>query len=270
MERKELVSGSVVYSFLTAGRGPNILLCLHGFGEEARSFSFLEQEAGDAFTLIAPDLPWHGETKWNGSLEFPLSKFLALVEALVPPAKHPRFHLLCYSMGGRAGLCLLQHIPHRIASAVLLAPDGLRMNPWYWLATQTQPGNRLFRYTMQQPHWFIRIVNTFRRLQLINASIAKYVHHYLDNPTARIDLYHIWTTLRQLQPRLQTVKQQLHQFELTVHLVFGTYDRIIPPQNGQRLQQGAEPWVRLHELQAGHQLLKPKHAAFIISLLTAE
>lgn len=270
MERKELVVGSVVYSFLTAGSGSRVLLCLHGFGEAANRFAFLEEAAGEAFTIVAPDFPWHGQTKWNGSLDFPVNDFLSLVEALIPAAQHPTFHLLCYSMGGRAGLCLLQYLPQRISSAVLLAPDGLKMNPWYWLATQTQTGNRLFRYTMRQPQWFTGIVNLLDRLHLINTSIAKYVHQFLDEPKARTDLYHIWTTMRHLRPQLKQVQQQIRQQQLPVHLVFGRYDRIIPPENGRILQRGAEQQVQLHQLTAGHQLLKPKHAAFIISLLSAE
>lgn len=270
MERKELVMGPVVYSYLTAGTGGKLLLCLHGFGEEASSFSFLEEVAGEQFTIVAPDFPWHGQTTWNGSLDFSVSDFLALVEALIPAEQYPNFHLLCYSMGSRAGLCLLQHLPHRIASAVLLAPDGLKMNPWYWLATQTKPGNRLFRYTMQQPQWFTGIVNIMNRLRLINSSISKYVHRFLDDQQARTDLYHIWTTFRQLRPHLKKVQQQIGHQNIPVQLVFGRYDRIIPPENGRRLQTGAETQVHIHQLAAGHQLLKPKHAAFIFSLLSAE
>lgn len=246
------------------------MLCLHGFGEEAASFSFLENQLADKYTIYAIDLPWHGETVWNSKLNFPVNSLTGLLEQLIPGFSSRSIHLLCFSMGGRVGLSLLEHIPQKTEKAVLLAPDGLHINGWYWLATQTWLGNRLFKYTMKHPHWFGFIVDLMNRRKWVNSSVAKYVHHYIDEQKVRDDLYRIWTTMRKFKPKLQLVKGNLAKHHIQLHLVFGSYDRVIPAKKGYSFQKGSEEWVHVHEVQSGHRLLTDKHAAFIISLLNNE
>jgi hypothetical protein len=45
-------------------------------------------------------------------------------------------------------------MPEQIEKLVLLAPDGLKVNFWYWLATQTWLGKNSFCFTMKHPGWF--------------------------------------------------------------------------------------------------------------------
>ncbi|HEX4957181.1 MAG TPA: alpha/beta hydrolase [Lacibacter sp.] len=257
------------FSYLKGGSGKEILVCLHGFGEEAASFAFLEKHLGDAFTIYAIDFPWHGETEWHKTLTFPTKGMMLLLEKMIDDYKYKKIHLLCYSMGGRVGLSLLERIPQQIETATFLAPDGLKVNFWYWLATQTWLGNGLFRYTMQYPYWFAWLVDLLKRMGWINMSVAKFVHAYIDNKTMRDDLYHIWTTMRKFRPHLQQVKQEIIKHRIPVLLLFGEYDRVILPENGIRLQKGAEPFVRVTVLKSGHQLLKEKNAAIIVQALIA-
>lgn len=269
MERYFISYQQSTFSYLKGGRGKKVLLCLHGFGEEADTFSFLEPYLADEFTVYAPDLPWHGQTKWNGKLTFPIKELVALLERIIPDFNNQLIELLCFSMGGRVGLSLLERIPQKIERAVLLAPDGLNINGWYWLATQTWAGNGLFRYTMKHPQWFGFFVDQMNRRKWINSSVAKYVHHYIDVQKVRDDLYNIWTTMRKFRPDLHLVKKKLAEQHICLHLIFGSFDRIIPAKNGYRFQQGSEDWIRVYELQAGHQLLREKNAAFILSLLAS-
>ncbi len=114
--------------------GSPSIIFLHGFGEEAETFSFLEKKISDVYTIYVIDLPWHGETKWKNKLTFPVKEFIGLLEQMIPDFNNRNIHLLCFSMGGRVGLSLLERIPQKIEKAVLLAPDGLNVNGWYWLS----------------------------------------------------------------------------------------------------------------------------------------
>lgn len=257
-------------SYLKGGNGEKILLCLHGFAEEAATFSFLEHRLSDTFTIYAIDLPWHGKTDWNNQLSFPVHAFIDILSNLIPDYDRVKLHLLGYSMGGRIALSLLQHIPARIEKAVLLAPDGLQLNGWYWLATQTVIGNRLFRQTMKNPGWFGRMTDWMNQRKWINSSVAKYVHHHIDNQKVREDLYRIWTTMRKFRPQRHKLNVTLQQYQIPVHLVFGEYDRIILAKYGHRFREGAEDFIHVHVVSSGHQLLREKHADLIISLLTDE
>lgn len=245
------------------------MVCLHGFGESADSFSFLANHLPDEFTVVAPELPWHGETNFRQA-DFSVQDFAAVLELMIPSFKQQSIYLLGYSMGARIALSLVEYMPEKISKVVLLAPDGLKINGWYWLATQTTAGNKLFRYSMQHPQWFAAIINLLNKLNFVNKGVAKYVHKYIDDAQVRNNLYHIWTTMRKFRPNIKQVQQRVAFNQISVHLVFGKYDRIIPYSAGYKLHKGCESLITIHEVQGGHLLLKEKHAAFIISLLGNE
>ncbi len=263
MQRYSITREHATFSYLKGGRGEKILICMHGFGEEAASFTFLEKHLSELFTIYALDFPWHGQTQWRKIRPLSAKQMIQLVEELIDDTGSKRIHLLCYSMGGRVGLSLVEHIPHKIEKAVFLAPDGLKVNFWYWLATQTWLGNGLFRFTMQYPQWFAWMVDVLKRFGWINMSVAKFVHAYIDNKRMRDDLYHIWTTMRKFRPRLRNVKKNISDYKIPVQLVFGEYDRVILAANGFRFQKGMEQLINVSVIKSGHQLLREKNAELI-------
>jgi pimeloyl-ACP methyl ester carboxylesterase len=288
------------------GRGDKLLLCFHGYGESAVSFAFLAETLGDEFTILAIDLPYHGKTEWNeypatvapststfsatssapagcstlsdtstasGSgqtLPFTVDHLLSILETLLSTLDIPaitHWYLMGYSMGGRIALSLLQAAPDRVARLILVAPDGLRVNPWYWLATQTLPGRLLFRYTMFHPGWFFFVLRTGNALKLVNRSIYKFVAHYIDNPGIRHELFMRWTGLRKFRPHLPVIKDIILQRRLPVRILYGRFDRIIRVKRGEEFRKGIEPYCRLMVLAAGHQLLQSTHLGAFLSLL---
>ena len=123
--------------YQTGGKGPRLLICLHGYGESVSSFEFLEKPLQELFTLIAIDMPLHGKTQWNEGLNFDPAELIEVLHMIctsqsLDPAK---LELLGYSMGGRIGLSLFQLIPDKIEHMLLIAPDGLAASGWYKLST---------------------------------------------------------------------------------------------------------------------------------------
>jgi pimeloyl-ACP methyl ester carboxylesterase len=267
MERLLLEYEGSAFSYLKGGSGKKVLLCLHGFGEEATTFSFLEHHLGNNFTIYALDFPWHGHTERKKTLTFPAKELIQILKQMIDDYERKKIHLFSYSMGGRVGLSLLQLISNKIEKAVFLAPDGLKISFWYWLATQTLLGNGLFRITMQHPQWFMWLIVLSKRFNIINASVFKFVHTFLADKKVRDDLYRIWTTMRKFHPTLEHVKQQIRTHQIPVHLVFGEFDRVILSENGYKFQKGLEAFVHVDLWKSGHQLLKEKHAGEIIRLL---
>ena len=264
-------------SYYTWGRGPRLLLCFHGYGETAASFAFLSEALGSEFTILAIDLPFHGQTEWKeyadpGQSSRPVTPadLPAILETLlstqgIPPTT--MWYIIGYSIGGRIALSLLQAIPDKIARLVLVAPDGLRLNPWYWLATQTGAGRSLFRYTIYHPGWFFLILRACNALKLVNPSVYKFVTHYIDNPGVRHDLYIRWTGLRKFRPRLSVIRGIILRRELPVRILYGRFDRIIRVKRGEQFRKGIEPYCRLEVLPAGHQLLQVTWIRSFLSML---
>jgi len=261
------------------GTGDRLLFAFHGYGESAASFGFLEEELGAAFTIVAIDLPFHGETEWEDGFYFSPAELLKLLESIAAGlqggADEVQSHLhsgaawwlLGYSMGGRVALQLLELAPQRIRRLVLLAPDGLQMNPWYWLSTQTGPGNRLFRWTMKRPGWLFFLLRTGHVLRIVNPSIFKFTVHYIDDTAVRDNLYARWTTMRGFRPHLRKIGACLRREGILVHLIYGSYDRIIRWERGERFRRQHPDHCELTLLPAGHQLLQPKFLEIIVKAL---
>lgn len=244
------------------GAGPNWVFCFHGYGESGEHFLLFEPFLGKDYTFIAIDIPFHGQTAWTGPLLFEPSLLIELIDMII--GNHQaRFHFFAYSMGGRIALRLFELMPNRIQSMALVAPDGLHQNKWQWFTTKTQLGNSLFKYTMQNPGWLFQLIHVCNRLKLLNPSISKFVHYYLDDPKERADLYKIWTTTRLFRPSVKRLKSLLRKHPVPMKLIFGKHDRIILTKRGTHFSKGSNNLVQVFELEAGHQLLQKKYASII-------
>lgn len=172
-----------------------------------------------------------------------------------------------FSLGGRMALSLFQSSAFKTERLVLLAPDGLKVNGWYWLATQTLIGNKFFAFTMKHPAWFFSMLKVLNKLKLVNASIFKFVNHYIGDTEVRNLLYTRWTTLRKIKPRLKAVKNKILAENTVVRLIYGKHDRIILSSVGQKFRKGIESQCTIAVIHAGHQVLHEKHVKEIMPAL---
>jgi pimeloyl-ACP methyl ester carboxylesterase len=253
------------------GTGRRLVFAFHGYGESAAAFTFLGEAMSDDCTLVAIDFPFHGLTEWNEGLFFDPADLLLILQSIGSALSHlPKWWLLGYSMGGRIALQFLQDNPQLVDKLVLLAPDGLKLNAWYWLATQTRLGNILFRATMQRPGWLFLLLRVGNALQLVNPSVYKFTVQYIHNSPVRQELYTRWTTMREFRPRLAVIAAIIREKQLPVRLVYGRYDRIIRWESAEKFRKrGIAGTCHLTLLPTGHQLLRSPYLGILLSELTA-
>jgi len=109
------------------GSGGQIAVMLHGFTGNRTAFRHLEPLVGSRLTVVAPDLPGHGEaplpTKTGrDGFEETLGALERLLDAL-----GAQVDLLGYSQGGRLALALAARAPSRIRRLVIeSASPGLK------------------------------------------------------------------------------------------------------------------------------------------------
>lgn len=264
VQKENIIYKNSKISYQVFGNGSKLLFCFHGYGETAKSFIFLEPLLGKDFTMVALNLPYHGETEWNEGLLFTSSDLMNIISLICTDAQS-QIYLLGYSMGGRLALQLLQDIPKKIESVVLVAPDGLHKNFWYSFATQTLLGNKLFALTMKHPGWLFALVNVAAKLKMLNSAVIKIAHYYLDDANERTLLYKRWTTMRKFNPNLYLVKFVIKENKMPVRFLFGKFDRIILSKRS-NFFKGDMANIQVHVIEAGHQLMKEKYAAQIAAL----
>ena len=92
-------SSTIHYNRL--GHGSEWLFCFHGYGEQGSSFDLFEELLGDAYSLIAIDLPFHGQTDWQEGLSFPVVDLIQIIDQIKPPGAGHEFAGLQH---GRQGM----------------------------------------------------------------------------------------------------------------------------------------------------------------------
>lgn len=261
-------------SYYRFGKGPKIAICLHGYGEDGNVFSFLSKHLEDQYTFYAIDLPFHGKTAWNEGLIFKAADLQQLISGILKHEENDKLQTINYkltiigfSLGGRIALRLYQSIPENIEKMVLMAPDGLKINFWYWIATQNRIGSGLFKFTMRNPGWFFILLKILNKLKLVNSSIFKFVSYYIGDAQVRKELNERWMTLRKIKPDIKKIKQSIASFQMPTKLLYGQYDKIILPARGEKFRKGIEAYCDLTIIPSGHQLLHEKHASEIIKTL---
>ena len=284
MEYCRFIFRNSTIGYYRFGSGPRPAFCFHGFGEDATSFNFLSEYAGNQFTFYSIDLPFHGKTDWKDGLTFTNSDLYKIIEEILKqnnselrtpsvaeglPKAMPnsKLTLLGFSLGGRIALSLFQLMPEKIEKLVLLAPDGLKINFWYWLTTQTWSGNKFFHFTMKHPGWFFGFLKMLNKLKLVNSSVFKFVNYYIGEAEFRRLLYARWTCMRKFRPGIKQIKSLIREKNCIVRLVYGEHDLIILSSVGERFMKGIEENCTLSAIHSGHQVLHEKHIEEILPAL---
>jgi pimeloyl-ACP methyl ester carboxylesterase len=251
----------ITLEYLSIGDGPDVILCLHGFGRSAEDYTIFESLLLQNQRIIAVNLLAHGNSVFPESRisRKPLSKqeWSALITALTESLNIDRFHLAGYSMGGRMAMVLTEQIPEKIKSLILLAPDGLKINWVYRFVSETKLGRILYRSIIENPNWILRTVDFLRLIRLVHPKIQRFVHVQLETKSRRRLVYDAWLIHRHLFPSLSAVAANIEAHYIPFELIFGVYDKVIPAQDGKRLLKYFSKEYRPALLNLGHRLLHP-------------
>jgi len=132
-----------------SGSGDPLVL-IHGMGSSSTAFKPIRPLLEEKFTVIAIDLPGHGETPMlPGRPMDPHSLALNVFDELSEQC-FESFHLAGNSLGGWVSLEMASTKPERIRSLTGLAPAGLWLNPY----NARYPGTALARFLARYTHKF--------------------------------------------------------------------------------------------------------------------
>ena len=125
LEHKRINLAGVNLHYAQAGEGPVVLL-VHGLGTSSVTWSHnIEPLAGAGYTVLAPDLPGHGDSDKPRSLSYGPAAGARVIHDFLDALGVNRVSLVGNSAGGLiAGLFALDH-PLRVDRLVLVASGGL-------------------------------------------------------------------------------------------------------------------------------------------------
>jgi len=130
----------VAYS--RAGSGP-VLLLIHGMAGTRENWDAVIEPLARDHTVIAPDLPGHGESAAGGG-DYSLGSLAAVLRDLLVALGHHRATLVGHSLGGGIAMQFSYQFPEMVQRLVLVSSGGLgkEVNPV--LRAAALPGADLF------------------------------------------------------------------------------------------------------------------------------
>ncbi len=214
--------------YIRFGSGPKILFAFHGFSENSESFLVLEPALGKKYSVIAIDLPYHGNSKWLEPGFFSTDDLIELFASFLKKFSVDRFSILGFSMGGKCVLYIVKSYAEKIDELILMASDGIKTNKLYNVAVYPKWGRSLFKTTIKYPGWFFVFIKTAGRLKLITPWLHKFTFNHMETKEKRQRLYDTWISMGSFNPDIEVVKEEINANKITTLLFFGVRDEVIP------------------------------------------
>lgn len=247
--------GKARLHYTRTGSGSQVLLAFHGFGQSRAHLQPLAAQLSGRFTVYAFDLFYHGQSAW-GDRENPLTKqvWQAIVSEFLVAQGIGRFALAGYSLGGKFALATLEAFPGRVSEIILMAPDGIKTNFWYSVATYPAWTRRIFRGIVARPRRFGQMARWMRRLRVVDKGIVRFAQSQMDTREKRHRVYYAWMVFRELAFDMNRIAALINDHRIRLVLFVGRYDKIITAPNMRRLL-GKVPGASLVVLETGHNRL---------------
>lgn len=252
--------------YLQFGAGEKLLIAFHGFSENSNSFLVLEKSLGKTYTIVAIDLPYHGETKWNEPHHFTKDDLLHIVQMFLEKYTHKRFSVLGFSMGGKCALYTVKSFAPQIDELFLLASDGIKTNKIYNVAVYPKWGRELFKTTIKHPGWLFTIIKIANACKLLSPWLRKFSEVHMETKQKRERLYNTWISMAEFNPDIRLVKENINAHNVKTFLFFGMRDEVIPVSVGENFAAGLTNCT-LTKLERGHYFIDDKLNPFITAVL---
>ncbi|MBC7389554.1 MAG: alpha/beta hydrolase [Opitutaceae bacterium] len=242
---------SSTLSYSVFGTGEKVLLVFHGYGHTHKNMKGIEESLSEEYKIFSFDLFFHGFSEWNYD-DSMLTKdhWSSILNAFLTENNIGKFSLLGFSLGGKVALSITEIMPYRIEKLFLIAPDGLKHNIWYDLAT-SKVLKSIFKLTIIKPQIFETAVKVLNKLKLLDKSTLRFSSTQMNSKEKRRRVYFSWTVYKGLTPDIEKITEFLNRNKNQVVLYLGKYDRIIKPETVLAFTSKLK-FCKVHQLNSGH------------------
>ena len=253
MDLSFFIRGSIIHAVLF-GTGDKLLICFHGFGEDAEKFRSLEPALGSHYTVVSIDLPFHGKTRWQKDDFFYPDDLKKLINEILQTCGKKKFSLMGYSLGGKIVFAAIEPFAGQIDEVILVAPDGVKTIAWYDVAVYPAWGRALFRRFVENPRFVFSLARLLRSSGVIGERLFNFLKMQTDSEEKRQKVYDVWMAIRYLKSTLSDIKNLLNTHGIKSYIFIGRYDRVITTRIGNRFSEGLKH-NKLLVLEKGHNLI---------------
>lgn len=234
------------------GKGSKILLFFHGYGQHGKVFEENSRFLQDDYTCYLFDLFFHGQSEWPYGEDVLTKDFWqALIQAFLTEQQINRFSLAGFSLGGRFVFATLETQAPCIDALYLMAPDGVKTNFWYNLATYPTLFRKLFKRMILHPSSFYSIANVIYKLGLVDKGLIRFAESQMKTEEMRSRVYHSWVVFRVLLFDMKEIASLIKHHNIFTSMILGKFDKVITVKNMQHLLKHL-PQCKVVLLNTGH------------------
>lgn len=250
------------------GQGPELIIALHGYGHTGATFAQLADQLPPSYTLCAPDLPFHGNTRWHES-DFDRKELRTVLRTIADWKQRDQFHLLGHSLGGRIALRITPRLKDDLRSLCLLAPDGLGGPYTAWIDYLPAFLRKQLGKLLEHPNGVLRISHFLYRRKLLDAFSLKYLQYQLKDPDYRKRVRGVWRSISQFRLRQHQILPALTDAPFPVILLAGERDHLI---DRERMRHWFEqlPAAQFQVVDSGHDIPMELVAQLYVEYLQEE
>lgn len=243
-------------SFTKYGSGKELLFAFHGYGQAAQVFKSFENLIGAKYTIISFDLLFHGELAYINipSAYLTRNQLKEQIQYLLEAHTCKTFSVIGYSLGGKLAMNCVEIFPENINKLVLMAPDGIKVNPFYKFVTCTALGKSIYQFTINSPGIVFFINRLSHALGLINQKVFRFVKDSLASKEKRQKVFDAWLVYSRMLPDIDKIAALINQHKINLKLFYGQYDSIIHPKKGKKLINKLDNKGVVEILDTGHNL----------------
>jgi pimeloyl-ACP methyl ester carboxylesterase len=249
------------------GNGGKNLLLFHGFGQDHSVFISIANALSDQYTCYLFDIYFHGKSHWPAD-EKPLEKeeWKRIIGNILLSNNISDFNLFGYSMGAKFAFATLEAFPGQVKELLLVAPDGIKTSTWYSLATYPTVMRKFFKSMINHHSRFLGIARALSQLRLMDRGLIRFAELQMNTEERRKRVYFSWVVFRHLSFDMKSIASLLNQYSVKLVVVVGRYDKVIRPENMNRLLQHTRQY-RFVVLDGGHNNLTSDPA--VVQILKA-
>ncbi|MFC2125971.1 hypothetical protein ACFLU5_14300, partial [Bacteroidota bacterium] len=110
---------------------------------------------------------------------------------------------------------------------ILIAPDGIRINPWYKLATGFYITRLLFKYIVTHPGLLIWLAKMFGNIGMLNPRMSAFALKHMEYEDNRLKVYRSWVVFRKLYTGVSQLSELIRRNRTKVIIYLGDMDKVI-------------------------------------------
>ena len=253
---------TVLY-FQKFGTGDKVLLAFHGYGQNSNAFEKIGASLGAKYTIYSFDLFFHGKSVWPfGEKALEKKLWLEIIESFLTIESINKFSVASFSMGNKFLLTILEAMAPKIEEIIFIAPDGIKTNTLYNLATYPLFLRGTFKLMIYFPHPLFAIMKVLRLLNVMEKGLIKFARTEMNSKAKRKRVYHSWVVFRRLHFDMEIIADLINDHQIPTKMVLGKYDKIMILENMEMLLKKLEDY-ELITLESGHKSLLEEFASYL-------